>query len=75
VTISGSHRALVLAISATGVCVLEIVALIGHVQRPPDDHLGIALYSMVVAALAAGAIWATIGWVHSREEAGRRLHR
>jgi hypothetical protein len=65
-TANRSRRFLVLAISAMTACLLELNTLARHVQRLPDDRFGILLYSAVVLALAAAAIWAAIGWVRSR---------
>jgi uncharacterized membrane protein YhhN len=66
VIIDRSRRLLLLAISAAAVCVLQIVAMIRHVHRLPHDRFGIVLYSVIILALAAAAIWAAIGWVRNR---------
>ena len=61
-----SQRSLVLAVSATVVCILQITALSRYVRRLSGDWVGIALYSVVVAALAISAIWSYVSWARTR---------
>ena len=57
-----SRSTLVFAASAAVACLLQIVGLVRYVGRLPEDWIGIGLYAVTIAALAAGALGFYVRW-------------
>ena len=69
---TGRANNMLLGAAASGVaCVLQIIGLVRHVGRLPDDWLGIALYAVSAIAFAAGALGFYVQWRREgRDEPG-----
>ena len=63
-----SRSTLVFAATTAVACLLQIVGLIRHVSRLPEDWIGIGLYATTIAALAAGALGFYARWRKDKQE-------